>query len=289
MATIEPIGKSNNAAMPSDATVRHIRFVPQAGVGQEVLLDFVDPVSQKAVCVSSGPLASEPIPGTAVGDGIDLLIVAGQPQDHLGWSDEPLKWVAASAVTGTTPPIAVTIHGAQVIWGSDRAAILAAPDRVAPFLLALVDFCYYENEIRKLEREIGECWPLLEMDTPLAHDVTALDPERFDSVGQRMEQTLRRRMHLARLEPHLVQPRRNLPPLANQLIERLREKAHIEDRLEALDSQLDVFERIYEMSSQRISDFKAAQQSRTLEWVIIVLLAAEGLLLLVDLLWLMKV
>ena len=60
----------------------------------------------------------------------------------------------------------------------------------------------------------------------------------------------------------------------------------IEERHDALSSQLDVFERVYEQTAQRISDFTTAQQSRTLEWIIIVLLAAESLLLLIDLLWL---
>ena len=49
-------------------------------------------------------------------------------------------------------------------------------------------------------------------------------------------------------------------------------------------AQLEVFERIYEMNSQRISEFKAAKKEQMLEWIIIVLLAAESLFLLVDLL-----
>ena len=162
---------------------------------------------------------------------------------------------------------------------------MAAPDRAAPFLLALVDFCYYENELSKLEREIGESWASLDKDSQLASSVSVADLERFEEVGQRMDQALKRRMRLARISPHLYQPRANMPPLANQLMERLRDRAHVEARHEALVSQLEAFERIYEMTSQRISDFKDAQKSRTLEWVIIVLLAAETMLLLLELIW----
>ncbi len=264
--------------------MRRIRFVLQAGAGQEVLLEFTDPTPSRAVSVSAGSQSLEESQAPSVGEGLDILLVNSPPNDQLGWSAEPLNWVAETTAPGTAAPIAITIHGAQVIWGTSRAAIMAAPDRAAPFLLALVEFSYYEIELRRLEREVAENWPLLELDTPLANSVTALDRERFEAIGQRMEQTLRRRMRLARITPHLHQPRAYLSPLANQLLDRLREKNHVEDRAEALAAQLEVFERIYEMTSQKIGDFTAARKERTLEWVIIVLLAAEVVLLLIDIL-----
>jgi uncharacterized Rmd1/YagE family protein len=41
---------------------------------------------------------------------------------------------------------------------------------------------------------------------------------------------------------------------------------------------------VYEPCGQRISDFLSSRKSHTLEWVIVVLLACETLLLVVDLL-----
>jgi hypothetical protein len=284
MCTTEANGGNNLTPIPSEATLRLIRFVQKAGSGQEVLLNFNDPIGQMAVSILPGLDSMAKTLNTAPGDGIDVLTLAEQAHDHLGRNDELLQWVADATVPGTAPPIAITLHGARVIWSPRRAAILAAPERVEPFLLALVDFCYHEKELRKLESEVGENWPLLEMDAPLAYSVAKLDPERFENIGLRMDQTLKRRIRLARIAPRLYQPRPHLSLLANQLLDRLREKAHIEDRLEALDAQLEVFVRIYEMNSQRISDFKNSRQERTLEWVIIVLLATETLLLLLDVL-----
>jgi uncharacterized Rmd1/YagE family protein len=85
--------------------------------------------------------------------------------------------------------------------------------------------------------------------------------------------------------PHLYQLRPHLSLLANQFVDRLRERTHVEARHEALVSQLDVFDRVYEMSSQRISDYPASRKEQTPEWIIIVLLAAETLLLLIEVLW----
>jgi uncharacterized Rmd1/YagE family protein len=49
-----------------------------------------------------------------------------------------------------------------------------------------------------------------------------------------------------------------------------------------VDGQLEVFEHIYEMSAQRMGEYRAARQEAILEWVIIVLLAAEALLMAVQ-------
>ena len=281
MTRTEPIAPPGTL-LPGAGTLRRIRFVSQAGTGQETLLEFTDPAPHAAVCLAADA-------ADAAGDGIDILTVPAPPGDQPGSGDEAFRWVAGDVRPGAAPPVVLTVHGAQIVWSASRAAILAAPDRTGPFLLALIEFSYHERELRKLEQEIAASWPLLEADAPLAHSVTASDPDRFEEVGLRMEQTLKRRMRLARLVSHLYQPRAGLTPLATQLVERLRERASVEERHDALVSQLEVFERVYELTGQRISDFTAAQQSRTLEWVIIVILAAEALLLLIDLLWLMGV
>ncbi len=280
MISTEPT--TTKLSLLAEGTLRRVRYVPQAAPGQETLLAFRDPAACVAVCVLNDDEAKP-------GYGIDVLVVPRQPNEQLGSSDELMKWVADGSEAGSAPPVAITLHGAQVVWTPARAAVLAAPDRVQSFFLALVDFCHHEGELRKLEREVADSWQQMDHDAPQAHQVASYDPELFDQVGQRVELTLRRRMRLARIGPRFTQPRPTLPLLANQLVERLREKAHTEARLEALAAQLEVFERFHETCSQRIADYKAARQERTLEWVIIVLLAAETILLLIDLLWTMGV
>jgi uncharacterized Rmd1/YagE family protein len=55
--------------------------------------------------------------------------------------------------------------------------------------------------------------------------------------------------------------------------------------LETVDSQLEVFEDIYEMSGQRMGEYRAAEVEKLLEWIIIVLLGAELLLLVAQSVW----
>ena len=89
-------------------------------------------------------------------------------------------------------------------------------------------------------------------------------------------------MRLARMEAHLSGPDARLGAAGQRLGEALREKAQTEARAEIVGGQLEVFEHIYEMSAQRMGEYRAARQEDILEWVIIVLLAAEALLLAVQ-------
>jgi uncharacterized Rmd1/YagE family protein len=100
-----------------------------------------------------------------------------------------------------------------------------------------------------------------------------------------MNQALSRRIRVARTEPHLYKPQATLAAASRRLGEELREKAQIEARLETVDGQLEVFEHVYEMSGQRMGEYRAARQEHVLEWVIIVLLAAEALLMLAQTVW----
>ena len=92
------------------------------------------------------------------------------------------------------------------------------------------------------------------------------------------------RAQLARLAPQIECPPVYPPTLVSQVGERLREKARLSERLQFVREQVDVFEKVYEMCGQRVSDFMSSRTAHTLEWVIIILLAAETILLIVDLL-----
>jgi hypothetical protein len=248
-------------------------------------MQFPDPCPQSATVTSTPFSDALPDPAKPEPGGVDILAVPCLPADHPDLREEVNNWVARSAPGEMALSLGIVTHGVQVFWRPGVAAILAAPDRMDAILNAVVEFCYYENELRKLEQEVGAAWHDLEADTPLAHDVTPHALERREQIAQRTEVALQRRMRHARIQPHLNRPSALLTLQAQELGQRLREKSKVEERHESLDGQLGAFERIYEMASQRISDFRSSREERKLEWFIIVLLAAEVLLLLAELLY----
>lgn len=260
----------------AEAIIQRIQFVPQASNGATVLLRFRDPEPHAAIVVDqASPLTTSTV---------DLMIVPHAPTDHVGGGQALVNWVTEENPTDGPLPIVIPLHGTQIVWGGQRVALQCAPEREETLRKALVDFCYYESELRKLEGEIRAHWEHLAADTPWAIAVARPDPERFHAIRQRMQLTLQRRLRLARLRPYLYEPRPNAVPLANQLLDRLREKTQIDERYESALGQLEVAERVYEMNSQKIHDFQLARKSHTLEWAIVVLLLVEVVLLIFGLL-----
>lgn len=244
-----------------------VRFVTQRPESGPVLFEFADPAPTWAL---DTPATAEPA--------LELLCVPGQAGDTAPL-DEMLAWVGHA---GT--PLPITLQGTQVIWSSRRAAILTTPERMEAVRLALIEFAHYEQELARLERAIAAGWADLQAVTPLSFRATRRDLERQDELGEQVRRVHALRMTCARLLPHLHRPALLLPALANQLGERLRERLRVEDRIEYVSQQLEVYDRVYEMVSQRLSDLRQSGEEQTLEWIIILLLAAETLLLLVGLL-----
>jgi uncharacterized Rmd1/YagE family protein len=91
-------------------------------------------------------------------------------------------------------------------------------------------------------------------------------------------------MRAVRLAPRVHLPHVHPPTLASQLAERLRERARLPERLEHLREKLELQFHAVELASQRVSDYALARTGHTLEWVIIIMLAAQTILLLVELL-----
>ncbi len=142
----------------------------------------------------------------------------------------------------------------------------------------MVEVYYYESELKRIERALGECWPAMEADIPLAYEFQENSLGKQKSLQQRFQQVAMLRARLARLGPFVYSPHLHPPTLASQIAERFRERTRMMHRHEFLGEQLEVFEHVYEMCGQRSSDFKLARTGHMLEWTIILLLVAQLLL-----------
>jgi len=136
----------------------------------------------------------------------------------------------------------------------------------------------HERELRSIERAMEESWPALESDSALAFEFDEASVGRRAQLRERLHRVLVLRARLARIAPYLLSPLAHPPTLASQVAERLRERLRMPTRHEAAAVQLDVFRDAYDMCGQRASDYMLARTGHRLEWVIIVLLAAQLLL-----------
>jgi len=239
--------------------LRHFRFVSEIASDDIVIMRFRDPSVSYVVRVD------EPVQGEA---GLDVFVTANH---------EPPMVHEASAAS-----VFVKYRGVELAWRPGRAAFQCDPDQVEALVAGVIEFAHYERELRQIEESIAHGWTDLERDKSLAFEVTAAGLKQSEIVGHRMKHAFGWRICLARMEPRLFAPEAGLPAAARKLGEELRERADIEARVEAVDGQLEVFEHIYEMAGQRMGEFRAARESNILEWVIVVLLLAEALLMLLQ-------
>ncbi len=269
------------ATLPEGAVLQRIAFTDKPLAGQEVLLSFLPPINQNAVILAKDAASNE-----SQKEVVTLLVIPTSPSatdvqsqrspnESLG---QVQHWVEASEVSKASTAQWMTFQGTQICWTPQRCAILGAPERLESLRLAVVEVYYYESELRRIERALGECWPAMETDIPLAFEFHENSLGKQKSLQQRFQQVAMLRARLARLGPFVYSPHLHPPTLASQIAERFRERTRMMHRHEFLGEQLEVFEHVYEMCGQRSSDFKLARTGHMLEWTIILLLVAQLLL-----------
>lgn len=260
------------------AVIESIAFVTQADDARPVVVGFPE-ARVRALLANSRPVDAAGADTAAATADLALLVLPAAADDTAGIPPDALAWVEAAG-----PAQAIALHGAAVAWAPGRAAVLVEPARLGAVRSAVVECCFHERELRAVEEAVAAAWPDAEADTALAFEFHDRDADRRQALGERFRRTVSLRARLARLAPHLDRPPPHPPTLAGQVGERMRERGRMADRAASLAERLEVQERVYELCGQRVSDWALARRSRTLEWAIVVLLAIETVLILVDLL-----
>ncbi len=208
-------------------------------------------------------------------DAMDILSIPGEHAEIPASVD---AWIDAGARIDARTSFWMSFQGSRIRWSPGRCAILAPADRLASVRSAVIEVSAQDRTIRDIERALEDAWPELEADTPLAFEFAERSMGRRDELRDRLGRVLHIRARLARLAPAMLAPPAYPPTLASQVADRLRERLRIVARHEAATIQADVFRDTYDMCGQRASDFMLARTGHRLEWVIIVLLAAQLLL-----------
>jgi hypothetical protein len=199
-------------------------------------------------------------------------------------SDVLLADAETAHIAASPRSVMTTIQGAHVFWTPRRIAVVARGDRLDTVRDALLEVAYFEGELRDIEGQLADGWPALEDDIPHAFEFDERSAARQRQLRDRFQQVVLLRARLARIAPFLLAPHVYPPTITSQVSERLRERTRIHARYECVSDQLEVFERVYEMCGQRSSDYGLTQSSIKLEWIIVVLLLAQIVLALFEIL-----
>jgi hypothetical protein len=206
---------------------------------------------------------------------MEILCIPGEGGELSATVD---AWIEAGVSGDAASAPWMSFQGSRIRWSPDRCAILAPSDRLPAVRNALLEVSGHERALRAIERALDSAWPELDSDASLAFEFEESAVGRRKELRERLGRVLLMRARLARIAPAVLAPPFYPPTLGSQVADRLRERLRIASRYEAAAIQVDAFRDTYDMCSQRASDFMLARTGHRLEWVIIVLLAAQLLL-----------
>lgn len=274
------------AGLPDGWSIEQTAYVAQPAAGADVLFRFPASIPVCAVRVESGstpdahaqespgPLVlTIPVDGNRMPDGTEVNLL----ETMQGWVDQ-------GQPPGAQTSHIMTFQGVQICWSLNRIAILAASQRIPSIRNSLIEASYHESQLSRVEAALGQRWPQLEADIPLAFGFNQQSIATRSQLQERFQQVLQQQACLARIAPCVHAPHVYPPTLSSQISERLRERTRMMHRHELLDEQLEVFHKVYESCAQRSSDFMLARSGHTLEWIIIVILLVQTLFSVVEIL-----
>jgi hypothetical protein len=244
------------------------RFVDEAPSGAEVYRRFIDPRSVWVVRDTTADLPAAPM---------DQFICVIQPA---GLNPKTKAWIIPPQDFQAVTTITINTDDGKLHWRPGQAVLEGSVGENADLMAGLVEFSFFENELRRLEQAMVPHQTTADRDVPLAYNIRTADRSQWNRLYQTMEQLYRLRLQFARLEPKLYHSSRGVNAGARRAIQRLKARADIEARLEALNDQLETIEDLYEGAIDRITDYRNYRRGHWLEIGIIILLGIEVALLL---------
>jgi len=255
--------------------------------GQMIWLDLANSGGNKIVLLSQTPVNK--LPDSPVADNqLQVITVAQAPggnQDlvqRLQLQFESQSKQTSHAARSLIKSALLTLQGTQILWRPSQIVVFAPPERMQSICHAIVEASFYEFELRSIEHTLDAAWDNVQADSPLAFEFNERAIARREELSTRFQSVLSSRTRFARLAPQILVPHIYPPTLASQIAERLRERTRMPERLELVEGKLETQERIYEMCSQRVSEFMVARTGHHLEWAIIILLLAQTVLIVIE-------
>jgi hypothetical protein len=273
-------------AVPAGVVALRIRFRPGAdAAGERVVTRFTDPHAALATASNLDPAALPAPVADPRRESVDDLVVVFVPGGSAGFAfvKAAEAFMVRPADPDAEPTIELVLRSDRVLWRPGRAAIIGAADRFDETLAGLVDWAFHEGELRRLERECDDDWHHFEADVPLVHQVSGGDLLRRPHVNAMTAAVTRRRMRYARLERRLEKANIALPGPARRMVAEFAVQAEVLDRMKSVDDRLEVYEDLYELANDRLSEYSYFIREYRLEFAIMLILGAEVALMAVEL------
>src|SRR5579863_4352594 len=169
---------ATTAAASSEALrAIHIRFTREAQAAQPRSMVAIEQPAE------IGSLLGKPWPETFD----DLYVILPSAPVPLEVRNTIERWLAAPDRPGTPPPVVVQMDEGTIRWRPGRAVVEGAVDVCENLVAALVDFSFFEGELRRLERDLLPCEASAAGDIAFAYQIRHADRIQWKRLGQTLE------------------------------------------------------------------------------------------------------
>ena len=262
---------------------RRVRFVSRASEAHVAIAPFA---STKPYEASVEEVASEILLASELNDStfenLDFLFLPGGAAIAFDQQQLAARWIAQAARPDEPATLELLFRGDRVLWRPGRALMQGSHERMPEVFAALVDFAFYEGQLRDLERETPEKLENATADVPLTHAVTEVDLLRQAHVNQVTEWAGRARIRFTSIQPRLEKASIGLAPVSRRLVTELCVQSETAERLRAVDDQLEVIEDLYELANDRLTEFAYFSREYRIEIWILAALIIEAVVMIFE-------
>jgi hypothetical protein len=256
----------------ANASAFRVTFPAAAGAQGRIVAEFPEPFGRVAV--------AEALPGgVPAGNAQDLLFVFVPAGSDFAAYESWFKQDAPGESAAQTMDVALPD---RILWRAGRAVMFGSAERRDETLAALATFSFFEAAVRALETSLRERWPAARQDVGLTHRAGPASLEKWPRVCEMTEWASRSRIRFAAVDSFLSVGSETLTARGRRILLELANLSRMTDRLRAIDDQVEIFEDIYELANDRLSEYSYYRGEYRLEVWIIVILVAEVVLLLVE-------
>lgn len=243
--------------------------------GLPVLLRLEDPQPALALLAQDEALTEDqPLPDDARAGELMVIFASGGLQTGHAWRQRLESWMAPDPSV-QSPILDIPSFSDRVLWRPGRGLIIGSPERSRELLEGLAAFDWYESRLRDLENAVAQAWKPAQRDIELTHQLQPAALSRQTEVNRQVLHTTHWRMTYTRLESHLEKPPQQLPGAVRRLYNELSVQAEAHDRLAALDDRIEVLQDLYELATDRLSEYRYYRGELRVEWLIVAILLID--------------
>ena len=145
-----PANAGGESASGEGVRAQRIRFLLELPTRGETVRTFVHPRRRYAVAetISTDDLLALPAADDSTMNELRLLLLPAGLASGVEWQNRAEEWMQRGNSAGGQPTIDLLLRSERILWRPGQAVAIGSPERLAEIVAGLIEFAFYEGELR---------------------------------------------------------------------------------------------------------------------------------------------